>query len=51
MDDFGIAATNDPRVHVLWERDGRTVRIGVAVEPKPGPALVTDLPSGCRREE
>ncbi|WP_405554318.1 hypothetical protein [Streptomyces sp. NBC_01171] len=45
MDDMGTASTNDPRVTVLWERDGRTVRLGLAVEPEECPRLATDLPS------
>lgn len=38
MDDFGIADTNDPAVHVVWERHGRTVTIALvpAAEPQHG---------------
>ena len=50
MDDCGISDTNDPRMRILWERDGNTVRVAVAVEPEPAPGLVAALPPGCGSE-
>jgi hypothetical protein len=42
--DMGIAATNDPRVHVLWERTGRVVLLALQVEGEPTPRLAFDVP-------
>lgn len=50
MDDRGISETNDPRVRILWERDGKTVQVAVAVEPHPAPRLAVALPLGCGPE-
>ncbi|MEV6854666.1 hypothetical protein AB0M89_12765 [Streptomyces microflavus] len=50
MNDFGISETNDPRVRVLWEREGKTVRLGLAVDPPPR-TLVASLPPTARSEE
>jgi hypothetical protein len=44
MDDCGIADTNDPRVRILWERDGKTVRFALDVAPEPEPRLSLELP-------
>ncbi|MEU6496434.1 hypothetical protein ABZ890_39660 [Streptomyces sp. NPDC046984] len=44
MDGMGAAPTNDPRVTVLWEREGRTVRLGLEVEPEDPPRFTLTLP-------
>ncbi|MFD3999794.1 hypothetical protein [Streptomyces rubiginosohelvolus] len=50
MTDFGISETNDPRVQVLWEREGKAVTLHLAVEPAPAPQIATTLPPAPRRD-
>lgn len=50
MNDFGISETNDPRVRMVWEREGKTVRLGLAVDQPPRTPDVS-LPPTVRSEE
>lgn len=43
-DDFGIAPTNNPRIHVLWERRGNSVDLAIQVEPEPLTEIAFQLP-------
>ncbi|GGS42073.1 hypothetical protein GCM10010221_46220 [Streptomyces parvus] len=50
MNDCGISETNNPRVRVLWEREGKTVTLHLAVEPVPAPQIATTLPPTPRQD-
>ncbi|MFD3740431.1 hypothetical protein [Streptomyces sp. NPDC058629] len=50
MTDCGISETNDPRVRVCWQREGKTVRLGLEVDPPPR-TPVASLPPTTRSEE
>lgn len=44
MDECGVTETNDPAVRVVWEREGREVRLALNVDPRPESPLSFDLP-------
>ncbi|MCX4886061.1 hypothetical protein [Streptomyces sp. NBC_00847] len=44
-DDLGIADTDAPNVHILWERTGRVVLLALQVDGEPTPRFAFDVPS------
>jgi hypothetical protein len=44
VDDLGIAATNDPRVSVLWERRDAIIDLTFQIEPEPQAVIAFRLP-------
>lgn len=47
-DDFGVEPTNDPSVHVLWERWGNEVGMSLVVQDDPPPAALFSPPPGVQ---